>query len=267
MQQPKRNDQCPCMSGLKFKKCCDFNGVWQNFSPQGLTYIDESYYLSELLEDPSFNNLYISERGKINKDIMFFKADFDMKSSASYGHLGEEIYMIMTPFSKVPIDESIHVAHELIHLVLHSEGHKALEFVDEATKKVSRINKFLNDMIFDPLVNKRLILAGFDLAWYLKEADKVQLGTSHVGEGDLLLATLYVKRLYDYRNLKSNIQEDDIEFIRWLKKEHPQIVEKSLDMLNILEKYSLEQPDSSEAAFNELLSYLGLQNKMILKSI
>lgn len=68
-----RNDKCPCMSGKKYKNCCEKTGIWENFKKQNLLYKDEQYVLSDLIDnDYIFKNLYLRERIKINKPVLFF---------------------------------------------------------------------------------------------------------------------------------------------------------------------------------------------------
>ena len=73
MRKIGRNDSCPCLSGKKFKNCCDKTGIWEDLGEQGLNYFDESYALSDLLQhDSIFAKFYYNERGKINKQFSLF---------------------------------------------------------------------------------------------------------------------------------------------------------------------------------------------------
>lgn len=268
MSKVGRNDSCPCMSGEKFKKCCQISGIWDNFKAQDLSFVNEQYFFSDLLaSDERFNRLYRADRVRINKPVLCFKADFKMTAAASYGNIGNEAYTILSKHQKLPVSDSIHMAHEIEHLVLHSMGHKGVTHKNREFNTKYRTHKFLNDMLYDPLVNKRLIQYGYDLQKYLNLSDEVQIGLQNISDNELLVKTLYVKRTLDYRNLYAGIAEDDIEFVKWVKIAYPQVVSDSKRILEIVEKYEIELPHQSELALNEVIHYLGLESLLTLDEV
>lgn len=268
MNKVGRNDLCPCMSGKKFKKCCEISGIWEYFKAQNLSFVNEQYFFSDLLEnDEKFNQLYRADRVRINKPLLCFKADFKMNSAASYGSIENEAYTILSKHQKLPVPDSIHMAHEIEHLVLHSQGHKGVTHKNREFNTQYRTHKFLNDMMYDPLVNKRLIHYGYDLQRYLDLSDEVQIGLQNIGDTELLIKTLYVKRTLDYRNLDANIKEDEISFIKWAEIAYPQVISDSKKILEIVGKYDIELPHQSELALNEVIHYLGLGNLLTLDEV
>lgn len=263
-----RNELCPCMSGGKYKKCCEVTGIWDAFKKQNYSYVDEKYFFHDLLEnDERFKRLYRADRVWINKPLLCFKADFNMQSAASYGSIGNEAYTIMSNYQKIPVTDSIHMAHEIEHLVLHSLGHKGVTHKNRELNAQYRTHKYLNDMLYDPLLNKKLIQYGYDLQKYLNLSDKVQLGMPNIGDNELLVKTLYVKRTLDYRNLDVSIKEDEIEFLNWVKIAYPQVVSDSKKILEIVEKYEIEIPHQSELALNEVIHYLGFESLLTLEEV
>lgn len=268
MSKVGRNELCPCMSGEKFKNCCDITGIWNGFKEQNLSFVNEQYFFSDLLEnDERFNRLYRADRVWINKPLLCFKADFKMSSAASYGNIGNEAYMILSPHQKSPVSDSIHLAHEIEHLVLHSLGHKGVTHKKRELDTKYRTHRYLNDMLYDPLVNKRLIQYGYDLQKYLNLSDEVQIGMPNISDNELLVKTLYVKRILDYRNLNVSLEEDEIEFIKWVKTDYPQVISDSKKMLEIVDKYDIESPLQSELALNEVIHYLGLESLLTLDEV
>lgn len=178
----------------------------------------------------------------------------------SYGSIEDLAYTILTPYNKIPLEKSIHAAHELIHVVLCSEGYETINNIDSN----SRLHKMINDMVYDPLVNKRLMLYGYDLESYLKKSDEVQIGMPRIGDNIQLVKTLCVKRILDYRNLNSEITEDDIEFIRWAKRYYPDVIEDSRKILNIIDTTGISNPSEVKEVFKRVISYLGFQNKLFI---
>jgi len=260
-----RNDTCPCMSDMKYKNCCDKTGIWVYFKEQGLSYVNEKYYLSDIEQDKKFVNLYNNDRDKINKTVFFLKSDTNLKARMSYGNVGDDAYIIVSRFSKIPIEESIHVAHELEHIVLHSKGHKAVFYKDEALNYSLRMQKMLNDMIYDPIVNKRLIEFGYDMVSYLKLSDSIQMNLTKSEENLFLVKTLYVKRILDFRNIKPDIENNKIDFVIWAEKYFPEVVEDSKELLKIIEKDGISSPIETEASLNDVIKYLNLGSKLKVK--
>lgn len=257
MDKVGRNAPCLCMSGKKYKSCCDKTGFWNLAKENGMTYYDEDFALKELLStDKRFQKLYSDERDKIRKPVLFFQSNH-LQSEASFGNIGEDSYGIITKHPQIPIKDSIHIAHEIEHLVLCSEGHKIVK-----TNEVIGIAKNINDMIYDPILNKRLISYGYNLESYLNLSDDIQIGnigdnTNNSGQLFLTL-TLYVKRILDYRNLYPNIKEEEITFNQWVHKNYPQLVPHSKSLLKIVEENGVGNPSETEVTLLKIIDYLEL---------
>jgi hypothetical protein len=261
-----RNMPCPCMSGKKFKKCCEISGIWSVLKEQGVNYYHETFALKHLWEsDQIFRAFYSNERAKINKDVFFVQTD-NMRSAASFGSFEDLAYLIISKHSQFPLDSSIHVAHEFEHLVLCSQGFKITSYIDEHFNQISRKHKMINDMIYDPKLNKILIGYGYDLKSYLNLSDKIQIGTIGNNEEDIFLAmTLYVKRFFDYKNLNPDITTKEIYYNKWLASNHPTLVEPAEEIIRIVETNGVETPKETEKTINLIINEVGLQGKLIQK--
>jgi hypothetical protein len=265
MSTTGRNEPCPCMSGKKYKKCCEVSGIWPALKEQGINYFHETFALKQLWEnDAIFRSFYSNERGKINKDVFFVQTN-NMMSAASFGNLGDLAYLIVSKHSQFPLDASIHVAHEIEHLVLCSQGYKIASFIDERYNQISRKHKMINDMIYDPKLNKTLIGYGFDLSSYLELSDQIQIGSIGNSEEDVFLAmTLYVKRFYDHKNLNPAIKTNEIHYNQWLAEKHPTLVAPAEEIIKIIESNGLETPDETHKAMNKIINLLNLHDKLML---
>jgi hypothetical protein len=263
-----RNDPCPCMSGQKYKNCCGKTGIWEYFNNQGLLYFDERYYLESLLKNEHrFLNLYRMDRNKVNKPILFFKSNINLKARMSYGNIGNDAYLIISKYNKIPIEESVHAAHELEHLVLHSSGHKVVFYINESFNQTLRKHKMLNDMIYNPLANKRLLEFGYDMVSYLKLSDSIQMNLPKIGENPFLVMTLYVKRILDFRNINPGIDKNQIDYIKWVQKDYPEVVEDSEKILKIIEEIGISTLRETEESLKHIINYLSLDDKLILKNL
>lgn len=256
------------MSGGKYKNCCDKTGIWAHFQSQGWNYYDESFALQILYSsDAKFRNFYHKERQKISKPILFFSTN-RLNSKMSYGNIDDDYYFIISTHPQIPVSESIHMAHELEHLVLCSEGYKLVSFKDQSLNSNSRKNKMLNDMIYDPILNNRLISFGYDLSAYLDESDRIQMRTIGTDAKDeesiFLVMTLYVKRVLDFRNIYSNILPEEIEFNKWVKYHYPEVIPKSMAILDVIYKFGLSNPTETEVSLKEILKLLNIEDQFEL---
>ena len=243
-----RNMPCPCMSGKKYKNCCDRTGIWEALKEQGLNYFDESYALDEILKvDPAFKNFYENERFKVNKPI-FFVQTHNTRSAASFGNLGDEVYIIASKHSKYPAEDAIYVAHELEHLIFWSKGYKYIMSHNPNT----RAHKFINDLIFDPLINNILLKYGFDIPSYLNLSDEIQMKIKPIREDSLLLSTLIVKRCLDYRNLNPKTKIEDTNFYKWVNKNFPSVIPLGYEILKIIEDIGLTSSHNNEVVMLKL---------------
>jgi hypothetical protein len=268
MNSVGRNMPCPCMSGETYENCCEKSGNLIFFKEQHLDYFDENYAFKDLFtHDDKFRSFYLQRRELINKPVFYVKNNF-RKSRASFGTVGNIGYFITTKYSQVPISESIHIAHEIEHLVLLSSGFKVVGYKSPEHNQ-GRIHNFFNDMIYDPKVNKELINFGFDLESYLELADEIQIGT--IGDksnnpDDLLLAmTLYVKRTLDHRNLNPQIKPEEIKFNKWIEKNYPQLIRTSKHILNIIERNGTDSPQETQKTLVRIIGYLNLNHLLEIK--
>lgn len=94
------NDACPCMSGRKYKSCCDKTGFWDFAKKNGMAYYDEAFALKELLStDTNFQRFYGAERNKISKPVLFFQSD-NLQSEVSFGNMGETFISLLQSILK-----------------------------------------------------------------------------------------------------------------------------------------------------------------------
>lgn len=259
---------CFCMSGDKYNNCCGITGYWDCFQKQKYDYFNEKYVLQDLLEkDDMFQRFYNDERKKIIKPVFFLRSK-DISAKMSYGNINHQVYVIISKYDKIPISESIHIAHELAHLVLCSEGHKNLEFIN--SNSISRKHKMLNDMIYDPLLNKKLKEYGYNIINYLNFSDKFQKKTmmdNKNPENIFLAMVLYVKRTLDWRNLNPDISSKDIKFNQWIQGKYPQVIHKSNEILKIIDSIGFDTPSKSELVLNTIVKCLKLTDELELNFI
>ncbi|MCU6798011.1 SEC-C metal-binding domain-containing protein [Paenibacillus sp. WQ 127069] len=272
MDKIGRNDLCPCMSSKKYKQCCGLTGKWEFFKRSGYNYYYEPFVLNELLSgDEIFLNFYRSERKKIKKNVLFFQSN-TMNSSASFGHIGDnrEQHYIQTKNIQIPLDASFHIAHEIQHLILCDEGYKMLFLKDNISNSDSGLNKYFNDMIYDPIVNGRLKTFGFDLLNYLQSGDEVQekaLITNTTEEGMIWIATLYVKKFLDYKNLYPEILAHEVGFNKLIEKNYPELIPVCNDLLRIVEANGYQTPSEAEASLRATLDCLNFNHILILLDV
>lgn len=255
---------CPCKSGKKYNECCELTGLLDFFKEQNLKYFDENYAFSNLFEkDQIFRNFYMQNRSKINKPVFYVKSN-QMKSKASFGRIGDVGYFITTKYSKIPVSESIHIAHEIEHLVLVSEGFETAKLKNNNSP--IDYQKFINDMIYDPKVNRELINYGYNLNEYLNTADSIQMkiigrNLNHPGN-EFLSLTLYVKKFLDYMNLNPNIKPEEIEFNKWIESHYPHLIIKSKHILGIIERNGTETPREARKTLIKIIAYLNLNDQL-----
>lgn len=247
-----RNETCPCMSGKKYKKCCEQTGIWKALKDQRLNYYDESFVIDGLMEnDNVFRTFYNNERFKINKLLFIVQADNTM-SAASFGNFGDDAYLIASKHSKFPVADAIHLAHELEHLILWSQGYKYITNHNPYT----RAHKFINDLLFDPIINKKLYEYGFDIPTYLKLSDEVQMKIKPIGEDSLLISTLVVKRFLDYRNIYPEIKLHETDFYKSTEKSYPDLIPLSHNILDVIDTIGITNPRSIELVMRNLIAII-----------
>ncbi len=269
MKDIRRNDPCPCMSGLKYKKCCGISGIWEYFKKDNFNYYNESYILKDIYsQDQKFRHFYNLRRNKISKDVFFIKGH-NLRSQMSFGNIEDKAYIIMTREDIISLKNSIHMAHEIEHIVLCSDGYKVAMYIEERFNNLNSRHKHINDMIYDPKVNNTLIDFGFDLVSYLSLSDELQIKSINPNiEEDLFLAmTLCVKRVLDFRNINNNIAFNDIVFNNIIEKNYPNVSEQSKIVLKIVDQNGYSNQKETEKSLTEVIHYLGLSEQLTLKSI
>jgi hypothetical protein len=259
-----RNDPCPCMSGKKFEHCCAKTNLLETFYRLGYEYYNERYTLSDILEENStFKRFYEGERKKISKPTVFIKGR-NIGSAMSFGNIEGEFYLILSENSIIPKADTIHVAHEIMHLVLCSEGYKVVN--NKQDTKSNSYNHYINDMIHEPVFNKRLLSYGFDIKGYLNLSDERQMksitNNSRNPHDLFLLKTLYVKRTLDYRNLNSNIEPNEIPFNIWISKHYSNLIPECESLLNLVDENGFDTPMKCEIVLNKIVEKFNMQTKL-----
>ena len=279
MKNARRNDQCSCMSGKKYKNCCLKRITMLNkLEKEGACYYNEDYFFKNLIKkDGLFNNFYIKERDNIKKELMCFKKN-NLGSKMSYGHINDEmdnhIYYIIAESSPLDINFEIHAAHELQHLICCEEGFKAVVFKTGFGKGNNKLCKVISDMINDPIVNSRIMKYGFNLNEYYKMADEIQMGTIGIHpladipyEQLIFITTLYVKKTLDLRNIYRNISDEEVEFNKWISKNYSGVVKAAKQILSLIEQIGYDTPQKTEKIFAKTIDLLGLNEILTVINI
>ena len=141
-------------------------------------------------------------------------------------------------------------------------------FIDEKLTTSFRFHRMLNDMVYDPIVNNRLLAYGFDIKSYLELQDRVQMKIKGKSDDDLfLLQTLYVKRYFDYQNLQEDVTPESIKFNQWVQNNFPQLVAGSIEMINLINSIGRESKDQTEQILMNLIHLNGFQNHMYVHNL
>ncbi|CDA11185.1 YecA family protein [Intestinibacter bartlettii] len=170
-----RNEPCPCMSGKKYKKCCENQKERDLFLKKELNaqYIDSKYMLDNFLKEPSPLINYLKDKLELVKKPIMWLLNPNLNANMRSMSL-ENLYAIIVKEVPVKEEDYFDVAHEIGHLILASEGYPTSSPIDGDFKK-AYLCTILNNTILDPLINKEVKKYGFDFNSYINKGVKIQV--------------------------------------------------------------------------------------------
>ncbi|MDD2233562.1 MAG: SEC-C domain-containing protein [Desulfitobacteriaceae bacterium] len=262
-----RNSPCPCMSGLKYKKCCLKREFILKHIPCQ-TYI-ESYALQNLLaSSPEFKSFYNTERSKIRRNIIWAH-DPELNSNVRATYLFKPKEHLLA-FSTLPIppDDGFDTAHELQHFICSEEGYPSVGISDILMQTSTNLASALSSALNDPIANKRLVPFGFDL-WaqydqastnekkYFESTDEPQAPTEK-----LYSTAFYISKTlnWDVSCLFSPRKKND--FLEWYDAKFPNFSKEAKESLALVRKIGYETPEEATAVFTELIARFELDKSL-----
>ncbi|AGK95848.1 YecA family protein [Clostridium pasteurianum] len=276
MNRVSRNDLCPCMSGKKYKNCCLGKDFLEELEKQNLKYYDEEYILSKVKrESQYFNIFYENERQKIKRELLWLKKTIDSGANMSYGTLPfieGNPYCIAVKNVPILLEESFEAAHELQRIICLEEGFKTVKFKEGVEGNYSSLLcRVINDMIYDPIIDNRLIKYGFNLNDHYKKDDEIQIKTIGIQPIESLspdhvvfITTLYVKKTLELRNIYPNINDEEVEFNKWINKNYNGLVPFSKTILKFVEEVGYDTPEKIETIFDNMINALKLEEVLAI---
>ncbi|MHB8126383.1 MAG: YecA family protein [Desulfitobacteriaceae bacterium] len=268
----ERNDPCPCMSGLKYKKCCLEREILLKRLPCQ-TY-HENYALKNLVIDsPQFKSFYESERARITRNIIW-AFDPDLRSNILASYLPDyKEHMIV--FNTVPIsfDDAFATAHELQHFICFEEGYPNVSTSELFNKPVNaKLAAALGSSLIDPIVNKRLIPYGFDLWAQYDNASIIQKNSiEHATEPQTPTEKLYSTAFYIGKSLDwdiccSSSPRDTNEFLLWYDSHYPNFSREAKEVLAWVKELGYETPEKLTTIFSKIIAQFELDKMLIVSA-
>ncbi|MFT8315936.1 MAG: SEC-C metal-binding domain-containing protein [Clostridium sp.] len=274
-----RNDPCPCMSGKKYKNCCMGRNFLEELEKQNLKYYDEEYMLSKIKsESQYFNIFYENERQKIKRKLLCLKKTINSGANMSYGTLpfiDGNPHCIAVKNVPISLEEAFGAAHELQRIICLEEGFKIVKFKEGITGNYSSLLcRVINDMIYDPIIDNRLIKYGFNLDDNYKKDDEIQIKTIGIQpieslspEQVVFINTLYVKKTLELRNIYPNINDEEVEFNKWINKNYGGLIPFSKTILKFVEEVGYDTPEKVEIIFDNMINALKLEELLTVDYI
>lgn len=260
-----RNDKCFCMSGKKYKSCCEKEKERDKFLLGNLnsTYIDLGYVINTLELDGPLVNFLNDNIPKLKSGLMVVinpKLDARMRSCAL--ERGTNIIIVKSvPIAK---EDNFDFAHEIGHFILGQERYPVSRIIDGDSRK-TYLGTLLTNTIMDPLVNELVLKYNFDFESYISKGKRIQVPIFENGakENELhpydrhVLKCLLIEKLNEWN--KFNIkQQNSFEII--CKKKYPQIYEEAIQFINYSEEYGYDSPEKVRVLLNKLLEDNNMKN-------
>ncbi|HWQ89565.1 MAG TPA: SEC-C domain-containing protein [Desulfitobacteriaceae bacterium] len=264
----ERNEPCPCMSGLKYKKCCYKRELILKKIPCQTYY--EGYILQDLLEhSPQFKSFYEAERSKISRNIIW-AYDPELVSNVRATYL-PKINENLIACKNLPLssEDAFDTAHELQHFICNEEGYPSVKLSELlAGQTNSNLAIALSSSLNDPIVNKRLLPFAFDL-WsqydkdcasektYMEKIDEPQAPTEK-----LYYTAYYIAKalLWDVCCLTSVRNSND--FLEWYDSHFPNFSPEARETLSWIKKLGYETPEKAEAVYTKLITQFELDKSL-----
>lgn len=261
-----RNSPCPCMSGLKYKKCCYLReSILKHIPCQ--TY-HESYALQNLvLNSPEFKSFYESERPKIRRNIIWAH-DPELGSNIRATYLPkpkEHLLAFMT--LPITVDDAFDTAHELQHFICSEEGYPSVSN-SALMQTSSNLAPALSSSLNDPIANKRLVSFGFDLwAQYdkacISEKSYIERKDEPVAPTEKLYYTaFYISKALNWDVCCLYSPRESNEFLEWYDTKYPNFSKEAKESLALVKKIGYETPEEATAVFTELITQFELDKSL-----
>ncbi|SMC63026.1 YecA family protein [Sporomusa malonica] len=262
------NNFCPCMSGKKYKKCCE--PIIDIIKVLPGVRIDEQYALKDVLANSeTFRSFYNSERDKI-KNFIFWCIDPNLNAqmrTASMSMQGDpvvSIYIIIIKKAPIAAEDAFDVAHELQHLICADEGYCSIGWLDQ---KYSRSNfaSLIANITNDPTVNSRLAKFGFDLWAYYDKACSLQKGyfgkcnDNNISDQRQLIP-LYLQKALDWDVACKISKRSNNDFLNWFDNQYPISSAEARKKLEEIKQMGYDTPEKSQYILKNIIKSLGLDN-------
>lgn len=262
-----RNGPCPCMSGLKYKKCCLKREFILKHIPCQ-TYI-ESYALQDLLANsPEFKSFYDSERPKIRKNVIWAH-DPELGSNVRATYLPKpKEHLIAFRTLPIPPDDALDTALELQHFICSEEGYPSVGNSEILMPTSSNLAPALSSALNDPIANKRLVPFGFDLwAQYDKASTNEKRIFESAAEPQSPTEKLYYTAFYISKTLNWDVcclssPRETNDFLDWYDAKFPNFSKEAQESLALVKKTGYGTPEEATAAFTELIAKFELDKSL-----
>jgi SEC-C motif. len=254
-----RNGPCPCMSGLKYKKCClKRESILKHIPCQ--TYV-ESYALQNLVENsPEFKAFYNSERHKIRRNIIWAH-DPGLGSNIRATYLPKpKEHLIAFRTLPITVDDNFDTAHELQHFICSEEGYPSVGNSAILMQTSSNLAPALSSSLNDPIANKRLVPFGFDLwAQYDKAGISEKSYIESTAEPQSPTEKLYSTAYYISKALNWDVccltsPRETKDFLEWYDTKYPNFSKEAKESLALVKKIGYETPQEATAVFTEIIA-------------
>lgn len=261
-----RNELCPCMSGKKYKKCCENQKERDLFLKKELNaqYIDNKYMLENLLKESSPLVNYLNDKLElVKKPIMWLlkpNLDANMRSMSL-----DNLYAILVKEVPIKKEDYFDVAHEIGHLILAGEGYPISKPIDDDLKKTT-LCTILNNTILDPLINKEVKKYGFDFDSYINKGIKIQLPyiKSLPSEKFLdiynqhFIKCLIIEKILEWDLLDKDEINNPFEEI--CKQKYMNLYKKILEEVEYIRNMGYDTPEKAKKILKKILNDNNMEN-------
>lgn len=258
-----RNDKCFCMSGRKYKNCCEKARERDKFLLENLnsTYIDLGYVINTLELDGPLVRFLNDNLLKLKSSLMVVinpNLDAGMRSFSLEG----EANIIMVKSVPIAKEDNFDFAHEIGHFILAEKGYPASRVIDGDYRK-TYLGTTLTNTIMDPLVNEIVLKYDFDFESYISKAKRVQVSIFENGPKENQLhpydrhffKCILIEKINEWKRFDIK-QDNNFEMI--CKEKYPTIYEEAIEFINYTEEYGYNSPEKVRILLNKLIN----DNKM-----
>ncbi len=254
-----RNEPCFCGSGKKYKLCCMGKPApAAETSDFPFATVSEAFALRSLLaESKPFRAFYNAERSKITGEIywtdtLMLPPDIAAQAIRLPRSKLQAIYLRRIP--ALPPD-ALAVAHELMHLVLDTEG---FPFIASRSER-QPLAALLNSMVQDPLVDARLRAYGFDIARKIRKDIAAALAGLRQAEQPsdpitrMMWVLSYASQVLEWKVVAPDaVREQGELFVRWFSAHQPTIAAEGDELLASVQRSGFDTPERMRAFFTRM---------------